>query len=49
MGPRPCTSPPPRRELSKRHQDHDLKHHPGSVDLITTIQNKTKQTTFFHR
>jgi hypothetical protein len=24
----------------QRHQEHDLKH-PGSVDLITTTQNKT--------
>jgi len=33
----------------QRHQEHELKH-PGSVDLITTIQNKTKQTeTFLHR
>jgi hypothetical protein len=27
------------------HKEHNLKH-PGLVDLITTIQNKTKQTTF---
>jgi hypothetical protein len=26
----------------QRHQEHDLKH-PGLVDLITTIQYKTKQ------
>jgi hypothetical protein len=26
----------------QRHQEHDLKH-PGSVDLIITIQNNTKQ------
>jgi len=28
----------------QRHQEHDLKH-PSLVDLITTKQNKTKQTT----
>jgi hypothetical protein len=27
------------RELSKDHQEHDLKH-PGTVDLITTKENK---------
>ncbi len=37
MEPSPCT--PPCREA---YQEHDLKH-PGSVDLITTKQNKTKQ------
>jgi len=46
MEPSPYT--PPHPELSKRHQEHDLKH-PGSVDLITTKPNKTKQTTFLHR
>ncbi len=37
MEPSPCT--PPCRELSKFNKKHDLKH-PGSVDLISTIQNK---------
>jgi hypothetical protein len=32
----------------QRHKEHNLKH-PGSGDLITTIQNKSKQTTFLHR
>ena len=32
----------------QRHQEHDLKH-PSLVDLITTKQNKTKQSTFLHR
>jgi len=32
----------------QRHQEHHLKH-PCLVDLITTKQNKTKQTTFLHR
>jgi hypothetical protein len=27
----------------QRHQEHNLKHGSGSVDLITTKQNKTKQ------
>jgi hypothetical protein len=35
--PSPCT--PPHQELSKRHQEHDLKH-PSLVDLIITKQNK---------
>jgi hypothetical protein len=34
MEPSPCTLP-------CRHQEHDLKH-PGSVDLITIKQNKTR-------
>ncbi len=29
----------------QRHQEHNLRH-PDSVELITTKQNKTKQTTF---
>jgi hypothetical protein len=32
----------------QRHQEHDLKH-PHLVDLITTIQNKTNQTTSIDR
>ncbi len=46
MEPSPCT--PSLSRAFQRHQEHDLKH-PGSVDLITTKQNKTKQTTFLHR
>ncbi len=37
MEPSPCT--PPHRELSKRHQEHNL-NRPSSVDLRTTKQNK---------
>jgi hypothetical protein len=37
----PSTPPPP--ELPEETKN-DLKHHPGSVDLISTKQNK--QTTF---
>jgi hypothetical protein len=38
MEPSPCT--PSLSRAFQRHQEHDLKH-PGSVDLITTKQNKT--------
>jgi hypothetical protein len=31
----------------QRNQEHDLKH-PAWVDLISTKQNKTKQTTLLH-
>jgi hypothetical protein len=46
MKPSLCTPPP--QELSKafqRDQERHLKH-PGSVDLIDTKQNKTKQTNY---
>jgi hypothetical protein len=39
MEPSPCALPC--LELSKRHQEHDLKHL-GAVDLITIKQNKTR-------
>jgi len=43
MEPSPCTCPrwelPSSSRAFQRHQEHDLKH-PGSVDLITTKQNK---------
>jgi hypothetical protein len=32
----------------QRHPEHNLKH-PGSVNFITKLQNKTKQTTLIHR
>ncbi len=32
----------------QRHQEHNLKH-PGLVNFITKLQNKTKQTTLIHR
>jgi hypothetical protein len=32
----------------ERHQEQNLKH-PGLVDFITKLQNKTKQTTLIHR
>jgi len=38
----------PSLKAFQRHQEHNLKH-PNSVNFITKLQNKTKQTTWIHR
>jgi len=42
MEPSPMHPTPPSSRALQRNQEHNLKHH-GSVGLITTIQNRTKQ------
>ncbi len=46
---KPMQPPRPSGELSKDTKNHDLKHHPGLVYLISTKKEQDKQTTFLHR